>query len=76
MHLFYQRSKLDFRVTHSVVNLMWIIMKNSNNLFRGCRGRDRMVVGFATTYATSDVVSSNLEQHYVVCSGYSGFLQQ
>jgi hypothetical protein len=36
-------------------------MENYNNLLRGCRGRDRMVVGFETTYATSDVVSSNLE---------------
>jgi hypothetical protein len=25
-------------------------------------GRDRMVAGFTTTYATTDVVSSNLDQ--------------
>ena len=29
---------------------------------RGRRGRDHMVVGFTTTYAISDVVSSNLDQ--------------
>ena len=33
---------------------------------RGCRGCDRMVVGFTTTYVisaiTTDVVSSNLDQ--------------
>ena len=38
---------------------------------RGCRGRDRMVVGFTSTYAinsmpiTTDVVSSNLDQDEV-----------
>jgi hypothetical protein len=49
----------------------------SQNPKRGRRGRDRMVIGFTTTYAivpiTTDVVSSNLDQgdvysiqHYVI----------
>jgi hypothetical protein len=32
---------------------------------KGRRGRDRMVVGFTTTYASTDVVSSNLDQGVV-----------
>jgi hypothetical protein len=41
---------------------------------RGHRGRDRMVVGFTTTYAisaiTTDVVSSNLDQGEVYNNNY------
>ena len=41
----------------------------SQTVIRGHRGRDRMVVGFTTTYAisacTTDVVSSNLDQSEV-----------
>ena len=48
-------------------------LKQCSLYFRGCRGCDRMVVGFTTTYAISAVVSSNSThgevysiQHYVI----------
>ena len=43
------------------------IKVSCQEFYRGCHGRDRMIVGFTTTYAISayhitDVVSSNLDQ--------------
>jgi hypothetical protein len=37
-------------LSHNVVHLALIEIRKSN---RDCRGRDRMVVGFTTTYAIS-----------------------
>jgi hypothetical protein len=57
----------DTTLTETKQKLIFIFKpsnrRNSRHvLTRGRRGRDRMVAGFTTTYATTDVVNSNIDQ--------------